>query len=166
MSDANTLKIHPSAIREEGAVIGESKAIWHYSHICVGAVIGKNCSLVQNVFVSDNGTLGKNAKVQNNVAICGGITVEEDVFLGPSCVQTNETNPRSQVSRKSLYEKTLINRGATVRDNATTVFGPTLGRYCFIGVFVQVVTNDVPDMIWFFGILDSYLALWLASATN
>ena len=129
---------------DEGAVIGEGTAIWHFSHICSGAVIGKNCSLGQNVLVAENGSLGNNVKVQNNVAIYGGITVEDDVFLGPSCVLTNVTNPRSQVSRKSLYEKTLIKRGATIGANATVVCGITLGCYCFVGAGA-VVTKDIPD---------------------
>ena len=129
---------------DKGAVIGDGTAIWHFSHICAGAVIGNNCSLGQNVLVADNASLGNNVKVQNNVAIYGGITVEEDAFLGPSCVLTNVTNPRSQVSRKSLYEKTLIKRGATIGANATILCGITLGRYCFIGAGA-VVTKDVPD---------------------
>ena len=127
-----------------GAIIGDGTAIWHFSHICAGAVIGSNCSLGQNVLVADNASLGNNVKVQNNVAIYGGITVECDVFLGPSCVLTNVTNPRSQVSRKSLYEKTLIRRGATIGANATVVCGITLGRYCFIGAGA-VVTKNIPD---------------------
>ena len=144
MSDSNSLKIHPSVVVDEGAVIGYGTVIWHFSHVCAGAVIGNNCSLGQNVLVADNASLGNNVKVQNNVAIYGGITVEDDVFLGPSCVLTNVTNPRSQVSRKSLYEKTLIKRGATIAANATIVCGITLGRYCFIGAGV-VVTKDIPD---------------------
>ena len=144
MSDAIPLKIHPSAVVDEGAIIGGGTVIWHFSHICSGAVIGKNCSLGQNVLVADNASLGNNVKVQNNVAIYGGITVEEDVFLGPSCVLTNVTNPRSQVSRKSLYEKTLIKRGATIGANATIVCGLTLGRYCFVGAGA-VVTKDITD---------------------
>ena len=138
------VKIHPSTIVDEGAVIGEGTAIWHFSHICAGAVIGKNCSLGQNVLVADNASLGNNVKVQNNVAIYGGVTVEDDVFLGPSCVLTNITNPRSQVSRKTLYEKTLIRRGSTIGANATIVCGVTLGRYSFIGAGA-VVTKNVPD---------------------
>ena len=129
---------------DEGSVIGEGTAIWHFSHVCEGAVIGKNCSLAQNVLVADKASLGNNVKVQNNVAIYGGITVEDDVFLGPSCVLTNVTNPRSQVSRKSLYEKTLIKRGATVGANATIVCGITLGFYCFVGAGA-VVAKDIPD---------------------
>ena len=141
---SSTVKIHPSSVVDEGAVIGEGTAIWHFSHICLGAVIGKNCSIGQNVLVADKAVLGNGVKIQNNVAIYGGATVEDDVFLGPSCVLTNVTNPRSQVSRKTLYEKTLIRRGATVGANATIVCGITLGRYCFIGAGA-VVTKDVPD---------------------
>ena len=144
MSDTSPIKIHPSAVVDEGAVIGDGTAIWHFSHICAGAVIGNSCSLGQNVLVANNASLGNNVKVQNNVAIYGGITVEDDVFLGPSCVLTNVTNPRSQVSRKSLYEKTLIRRGATIGANATIVCGITLGRYCFVGAGA-VVTKDIPD---------------------
>ena len=144
MSDANPLKIHSSAVVDEGAVIGDGTAIWHFSHICSGAVIGKNCSIGQNVLVSDNAILGSGVKIQNNVAIYDGVTVEDDVFLGPSCVLTNVTNPRSQVSRKRLYEKTLISRGSTVGANATIVCGITLGRYSFIGAGA-VVTKNVPD---------------------
>ena len=144
MSDSSPLKIHPSAVVDEGAVIGEGTAIWHFTHICSGALIGKNCSLGQNVFVADNASLGNNVKVQNNVAVYCGVTIEDDVFLSPCCVFTNVTNPRSQVSRKSLYEKTLVKRGATIGANATIVCGITLGQYCFIGAGA-VVTKDIPD---------------------
>ena len=135
---------HKTAVIDENCKIGKGTKIWHFSHICAGAVIGNNCSLGQNVLVADNASLGNNVKVQNNVAIYGGITVEDDVFFGPSCVLTNVTNPRSQVSRKSLYEKTLIKRGATIGANATIVCGITLGRYCFIGAGA-VVTKDIPN---------------------
>ena len=138
-------KIHPTAVVDEGgSSIGEGTAIWHFSHICSGAVIGKNCSIGQNVLVADNVILGNGVKIQNNVAIYLGVTVEDDVFLGPSCVLTNVTNPRSQVSGKSLYEKTLIRRGATIGANATIICGITLGRYCFIAAGA-VVTKNVPD---------------------
>jgi UDP-2-acetamido-3-amino-2,3-dideoxy-glucuronate N-acetyltransferase len=144
MSDPSSSKIHPSSIVDDGATIGQGTAIWHFSHICSGAVIGKNCSIGQNVLVADNAILGNGVKIQNNVAIYGGVTVEDDVFLGPSCVLTNVTNPRSQVSRKSLYEKTFIRRGASIGANATIMCGITLGHYCFIGAGA-VVTKDVPD---------------------
>ena len=140
----NSTNIHPSTIVDKGATIGEGTAIWHFAHICSGAVIGQNCTLGQNVMVADNASLGNNVKVQNNVAIYGGVTIEEDVFLGPSCVLTNVTNPRSQVSRKTLYEKTHIERGATIGANATIICGITLGCYCFIGAG-SVVTKNIPD---------------------
>ena len=143
MSDAK-FRFHPSAVVDEGAVIGKGTAIWHFSHICSGAVIGENCSLGQNVLVADNASIGNNVKVQNNVAIYGGVIVEDDVFLGPSSVLTNVTNPRTQVNRKSLYEKTLIMKGATIGANATIVCGITLGRYSFVGAGA-VVTKDIPD---------------------
>jgi len=141
---SSSVNIHSTAVVDEGAVIGEGTSVWHFAHVCSGAVIGKNCSLGQNVLIADNAVLGNGVKVQNNVAVYGGVTIEGDVFLGPSCVLTNVTNPRSQVSRKTLYEKTLIRRGATVGANATIVCGITLGRYCFIGAGA-VVTNNVPD---------------------
>ena len=140
----SSLKIHPTSVVDEGAAIGDGTAIWHFSHVCAGAVIGNNCSLGQNVLVADNAVIGNGVKVQNNVAIYGGVIVEDDVFLGPSCVLTNVSNPRSQVSRKSLYEKTLIRRGATIGANATILCGITLGRYCFIAAG-SVVTKDIPD---------------------
>jgi UDP-2-acetamido-3-amino-2,3-dideoxy-glucuronate N-acetyltransferase len=140
----NSTNIHPSTIVDKGATIGEGTAIWHFAHICSGAVIGQNCTLGQNVMVADNASLGNNVKAQNNVAIYGGVTIEDDVFLGPSCVLTNVTNPRSQVSRKTLYEKTHIKRGATIGANATIVCDITLGRYCFVGAGA-VVTKNIPD---------------------
>ena len=144
MTDSNSIKIHPTSIVDKGAIIAENTIIWHYSHICSGAVIGNNCSIGQNVLVADKAIIGNRVKVQNNVAIYGGVIVEDDVFLGPSCVLTNVKNPRTQVSRKTLYEKTLIRRGATIGANATIVCGITLGSYCFIGAGA-VVTKDVPD---------------------
>ena len=137
-------KIHPTAVVDEGAEIGDGTSVWHFAHICSGSKIGEGCSLGQNVLVANNAVLGNSVKVQNNVAIYGGITIEDDVFLGPSCVLTNVTNPRSQVSRKSLYENTLIRRGATVGANSTIVCGIILGVYCFIGAGA-VVTKDIPD---------------------
>ena len=136
--------IHPSAIVDPGASIGGGTSVWHFSHVCSGALIGNNCSLGQNVLVADNAVIGNGVKVQNNVAIYGGVVLEDDVFLGPSCVLTNVSNPRSQVSRKSLYEKTLIRRGATVGANATILCGVTLGRYAFVAAGT-VVTKNVPD---------------------
>jgi UDP-2-acetamido-3-amino-2,3-dideoxy-glucuronate N-acetyltransferase len=135
---------HESAYVDEGAVIGAGTKIWHFSHIMKGAAIGERCVFGQNVNVDGGVTIGKNVKVQNNVSIYTGTVIEDDVFLGPSCVLTNVTNPRSQVNRHSLYEKTLIRRGATIGANATIVCGVTLGRYCFVAAG-SVVTKDVPD---------------------
>ena len=135
---------HESAYVDEGAEIGAGTKVWHFSHIMKGAKIGERCVFGQNVNVDGGVVIGHNVKVQNNVAIYTGTTIENDVFLGPSCVLTNVTNPRSQVNRHSLYEKTLIRRGATVGANATIVCGVTLGRYCFVAAG-SVVTKDVPD---------------------
>lgn len=142
---------HPSAIIDPGAHIGEGSAVWHFSHIYAGAVIGRNCSFGQNTMVADGVAIGNNVKVQNNVAIYTGTIIEDDVFLGPSCVLTNVSNPRSQVNRRGLYEKTLIRRGATIGANATIVCGITLGRYCFIAAGA-VVTKDVPDYAFIRGV--------------
>ena len=147
----SSYKSHPTAIIDEGAVIGAGTGIWHFAHICKGAVIGERCIFGQNTMVADNVTIGNNVKVQNNVAIYGGTVVEDDVFLGPSCVLTNVTNPRSQVVRRSLYEKTLIRRGATIGATATSVCGISLGRYAFIGAGA-VIAKDVPDYGFILGV--------------
>ena len=136
--------VHESSFVDEGAQVGKGTKVWHFSHVSKGAVIGENCSLGQNVFVADDAVIGSNVKIQNNVSIYGGVTVQDDVFLGPSCVLTNVTNPRSQVSRRAIYEKSLIKKGATVGANATIVCGVALGRYCFIAAGA-VVTKDVAD---------------------
>ncbi len=136
--------VHPTAVIDPGAVIGAGTKIWHFAHVCPGARIGEKCIFGQNTFVADGVVVGNNVKAQNNVAIYTGTTIEDDVFLGPSCVLTNVTNPRSQINRHNLYEKTLIRRGATIGANATIVCGITLGRYCFIAAGA-VVAKDVPD---------------------
>ena len=136
--------VHEKACVDSGVVIGTGSKIWHFSHIMKGAKLGERCIVGQNVNIDGGTTLGNNVKIQNNVSIYTGTIIEDDVFLGPSCVLTNVTNPRSQISRHSLYEKTLIRRGATVGANATIVCGVTLGRYCFIAAGA-VVTKDIPD---------------------
>jgi len=108
MPDDPPYQAHPSAVIDEGAVIGQGTRIWHFCHICSGADVGSGCSLGQNVMVAAGAKVGDNVKIQNNVAVYSGVIVEDDAFLGPSCVLTNVSNPRSQVSRKSLYEKTLF----------------------------------------------------------
>jgi UDP-2-acetamido-3-amino-2,3-dideoxy-glucuronate N-acetyltransferase len=134
---------HESSYIDDGAVIGRGTKIWHFCHVLPGAVIGERCNLGQNVVVMGGTRLGNNVKVQNNVSIYEGVTLEDDVFCGPSCVFTNVMNPRSHVSRKSEYQATLVRRGASIGANATVVCGSTLGEYCFIGAGA-VVTGDVP----------------------
>ena len=145
-SDAQPLPyfVHESAYIDTGAEIGADTKIWHFSHILKGARIGERCVIGQNVNVDGGTTIGKNVKIQNNVSIYTGVVIEDDVFLGPSCVLTNVTNPRSQVKRHSLYETTLLRRGCTVGANATIVCGVTIGRYAFVGAG-SVVTKSVPD---------------------
>lgn len=135
---------HDTAIVGEGSTIGAGTKIWHYSHIMKGVRIGERCIFGQNCHVAEGVVIGNNVKVQNNVSIYAGTVVEDDVFLGPSCVLTNVTNPRSQVNRHALYERTLLRRGSTVGANATIVCGVELGRYSFVGAGA-VVTRDVPD---------------------
>jgi len=136
--------VHPTAIVDSPCEIGDGTKIWHFVHISANARIGQKCIFGQNVMVANDVVIGNNVKVQNNVAIYTGTIVEDDVFLGPSCVLTNVSNPRSQVVRHSLYEQTIIRRGATIGANATIVCGITLGRYCFIAAGT-VVTKSVPD---------------------
>jgi UDP-2-acetamido-3-amino-2,3-dideoxy-glucuronate N-acetyltransferase len=142
---------HPSAFIDDNVIIGDGTKIWHFAHICPGARIGAGCIFGQNTMVANDVVIGSNVKVQNNVAIYTGTVIEDDVFLGPSCVLTNVTNPRSQVKRHSLYEKTLIRRGTTVGANATIVCGITLGRYSFVAAGA-VVTKDVPDYAFVMGV--------------
>ena len=142
---------HPTAVIDEPCEIGSDTKIWHFAHICADARIGARCVFGQNTMVASNVIIGDNVKLQNNVSIYTGTVVESDVFLGPSCVLTNVTNPRSQVNRHSLYERTLIRREATVGANATILCGITLGRYCFIAAG-SVVTKSVPDYALMVGV--------------
>lgn len=142
---------HETAVIDDGASIGEGTKIWHFSNILTGARIGERCSFGQNVSVSGGTVIGDNVKVQNNVSIYEGTIIEDDVFLGPSCVLTNVTNPRSQVVRRSLYEKTCLKRGCTIGANATVVCGITIGRYAFIAAGA-VVAKDVPDYALMVGV--------------
>ncbi len=135
--------VHPTAIVDEGAQIGENTRVWHWVHICGKAVIGRDCSFGQNVFVGNKVVIGNNVKVQNNVSVYDNVTLEDDVFCGPSMVFTNVYNPRSAVSRKDEYRNTLVKRGATLGANCTIVCGNTVGEYAFIGSGA-VVNRDVP----------------------
>ena len=134
---------HETAVIDENCQIGEGTKIWHFSHIMSGSVIGARCNIGQNVVISPEVILGNNVKVQNNVSVYTGVICEDDVFLGPSCVFTNVTNPRSAVNRKSQYAKTHVGKGATIGANATIVCGHDIGAYAFIGAGA-VVTKDVP----------------------
>lgn len=133
--------VHPTAVVDEGALIGENTRVWHFSHICGGARIGKDCSFGQNVFVGNDVIIGNNVKVQNNVSIYDAVVLEDDVFCGPSMVFTNVNNPRSHVSRKHEYRLTIVHRGASIGANATIVCGHTIGEYAFIGSGAVVACN-------------------------
>lgn len=136
--------VHESSYVDEPCEIGAGTKIWHFSHIMPGARIGERCNIGQNVNVDRGVIIGNNVKIQNNVSIYSGAVIEDDVFLGPSCVLTNVSNPRAQINRQGLYETTTFRRGCTVGANATVVCGVTIGRYAFIGAGA-VVTRDVPD---------------------
>jgi len=137
------ITIHPTAIVDEGAKIGEGSRIWHWVHICGGAKIGRDCSFGQNVFVGNRVEIGNNVKIQNNVSVYDNVTLEDDVFCGPSMVFTNVYNPRFAVSRKDEYRNTVVKRGATLGANCTIVCGISIGEYAFIGAGA-VINRDVP----------------------
>src|SRR6266852_5022841 len=136
--------VHESSFVDEPSEIGEGTRIWHFSHVMAGSRIGRRCNIGQNVVISPQVRIGDNVKIQNNVSVYTGVELEDDVFCGPSMVFTNVTNPRSHVSRKDEYRKTLVKRGASIGANATVVCGHTIGRYAFIGAGA-VVTHDVAD---------------------
>jgi UDP-2-acetamido-3-amino-2,3-dideoxy-glucuronate N-acetyltransferase len=138
--------VHESSIVDEGVSIGEGTKIWHFCHIGKGAKIGKGCKIGQNVYVAPDVKIGDYVKIQNNVSLYGGVTLEDYVFCGPSCVFTNIVNPRSKYPQDSpdKYQKTLLKRGASIGANATIVCGHTIGEHAFIGAGA-VVTKDIPD---------------------
>lgn len=144
MKEGSAFFAHETAVIDSGCDIGDGTKIWHFTHIMPQCKIGRNCNIGQNVVVSPDVVLGDNVKVQNNVSIYTGVTCEDDVFLGPSMVFTNVSNPRSAVNRRGNYERTLVKKGASIGANATIVCGNTIGRYAFIGAGT-VVTKDVPD---------------------
>jgi UDP-2-acetamido-3-amino-2,3-dideoxy-glucuronate N-acetyltransferase len=134
--------VHETAVIDKGCKIGKGTKIWHFSHIMAGSEVGENCNIGQNVFISSGVLLGNNVKVQNNVSIYTGVICDDNVFLGPSMVFTNVTNPRSAIIRRDSYETTIVEKGATIGANATIVCGKIIGRYAFIGAGA-VVTKDV-----------------------
>jgi UDP-2-acetamido-3-amino-2,3-dideoxy-glucuronate N-acetyltransferase len=135
--------IHPTAIVDEGARLGEGTRVWHWVHVSAGARIGERCVLGQNVFVGNDVVIGNNVRIQNNVSVYDAVTLEDDVFCGPSMVFTNVYNPRSHLSRKTDYRRTLVKRGASIGANATVVCGHTIGEFAFVGAGA-VVSRDVP----------------------
>ena len=143
--------VHPSSFVDENVKIDEGTKIWHFCHIQSGARIGKYCVLGQNVNVGNNVRIGNYCKIQNNVSIYEGVELEDYVFCGPSCVFTNVSNPRSEILRHHLYEKTLVRRGTSIGANATIVCGVTIGRYAFIAAGA-VVISDVPDYALMMGV--------------
>lgn len=136
--------VHESSYIDEPCEIGEGTKIWHFSHVMRDSKIGRRCNIGQNVVISPDVRIGDNVKIQNNVSVYTGVELEDDVFCGPSMVFTNVVNPRSHVSRKDEYRRTLVKRGASIGANATVVCGNTIGRYAFIGAGA-VVTRDIPD---------------------
>jgi len=142
--------VHPTSIVDRDCEIGEETKIWHFSHILKGSRIGKNCHIGQNVVIGPDVSIGNRCKIQNNVSVYKGVTLEDDVFCGPSCVFTNVINPRSAIPRMDELKPTLVKKGATIGANATVICGNTIGKYAFIGAGA-VVTKDVPDYALFFG---------------
>jgi UDP-2-acetamido-3-amino-2,3-dideoxy-glucuronate N-acetyltransferase len=151
MGETRDYFVHESAYVDQPCEIGKGTKIWHFSHIMKDVKIGQNCIFGQNVLVASGVVIGNNVKVQNNVSIYTGTIIEDDVFLGPSCVLTNVTNPRSQIVRHDLYEKTILRRGTTVGANATIVCGIELGRYSFVAAGA-VLTKDAPDYALMVGV--------------
>ena len=143
--------IHPSAIVDQGAMLGDGCRVWHFVHISAGAHIGRGCSFGQNVYVGNDVRIGDNVKIQNNVSVYDAVTLEDDVFCGPSMVFTNVYNPRAAVVRKDEYRRTLVRRGATLGANCTIVCGVTIGQHAFVGAGA-VVNRDVPDFALMLGV--------------
>ena len=143
--------VHESSYIDQDVQIGAGTKIWHFCHVMPGSRLGSKCILGQNVHIANDVVIGNNVKIQNNVSIYTGVELEDDVFCGPSCVFTNVINPRSQIIRHSEYQRTLVQRGATIGANATVVCGITIGRYAFIGAGA-VVRNQVPDYALMLGV--------------
>jgi UDP-2-acetamido-3-amino-2,3-dideoxy-glucuronate N-acetyltransferase len=143
--------IHETSYVDETVEIGENTKIWHFSHVLNNCKIGNNCSFGQNVVVGPNVNIGNKVKIQNNVSVYKGVTLEDSVFCGPSCVFTNVHNPRSEIERKHEYRKTLVKRGATLGANCTIVCGITIGKFSFIGAGA-VISKDVPDYALMVGV--------------
>ena len=151
MKNKSKFQIHPTAIIDEGADVGDSTKIWHWTHICSGASIGENCSIGQNVFVGNKAFIGNNVKIQNNVSVYDDVIIEDYVFCGPSMVFTNVFNPRSEIPRKNEYRPTKVKKGATLGANCTIVCGVVIGAYAFVGAGA-VVNKDVKEYALMVGV--------------
>lgn len=147
----DTTAIHPTAVVDAGAVLGDGCRVWHFVHISAGARIGAGCSFGQNVYVGNDVRIGNNVKIQNNVSVYDAVELEDDVFCGPSMVFTNVYNPRAAVGRKNEYRRTLVRRGATLGANSTIVCGVTIGSFAFVGAGA-VINRDVPDFALMLGV--------------
>lgn len=154
------IMIHPSAIVDAGAQLGDGCKVWHFAHISAGARIGRGSSFGQNVYVGNDVTIGNHVKVQNNVSVYDAVTLEDDVFCGPSMVFTNVYNPRAAVTRKDEYRRTVVRRGATLGANCTVVCGTTIGRYAFVGAGA-VVNRDIPDFALVLGV-PAHQSAWMS----
>ena len=145
----STISIHPSAIIDNGAIIGDGTAIWHFCHLMPGAKVGENCNIGQNVFIDNNVIIGNGVKIQNNVSLYNGVIIEDDVFIGPSVVFTNVINPRSFVERKAEFKTTCIKKGATIGANATIICGVEVGESAFVGAGSVITKNVLPfELVW------------------
>ena len=156
--------LHESSYIDRNVKVGEGTKIWHFSHILDNCIIGNNCTIGQNVMIGPNVVIGNNVKIQNNVSVFEGVTLEDDVFCGPSCVFTNIINPRSQISRKGKFESTLVRQGATIGANATILCGVTIGKFAFVGAG-SVVTKDIPEYGLVYG-NPAELSGWMCECGN
>jgi UDP-2-acetamido-3-amino-2,3-dideoxy-glucuronate N-acetyltransferase len=152
--------IHPSAVVDEGATLGEGTRVWHFSHVAAGARIGARCTLGQNVFVAGSVVVGDGVKIQNNVSLYDGVQLEDEVFCGPGAVFTNVKNPRAKISRKHEYRRTLVRHGATLGANCTILCGVTVGRYAFVGAGA-VLDRNAPDFGLMLGV-PARLSGWMS----
>lgn len=146
----STVFVHETACLDDQVSLGGGTKIWHFTHILSGSVVGENCNIGQNVVIGPDVRIGKGCKIQNNVSVYKGVTLEDDVFCGPSMVFTNVFNPRAHIRRMDEARPTLVRQGATIGANATIVCGITVGRYALIGAGA-VVTRDVPDFALIYG---------------
>ncbi len=156
-----TNHIHPTAVVDDGASIGQGSRVWHFSHICSGAIIGERVSMGQNVFVGNKVVIGNDCKIQNNVSIYDGVTLQDYVFCGPSVVFTNVYNPRAFIERKNEYRSTLIEKGATLGANCTIICGVNIGEYAFIGAG-SLVNIDVPNFALIVGVSGKHIG-WMSA---